>query len=590
MFSRFFALIFCVALTAGTAGAFLRSMMPVQMASDIHRAFSPEPTPASSELSVAGGVVPHHLLAREIIENFFKNLSQKDRPETIVILSPDHFNASAILGSSSFIGPGVIGENFDGLSIDKNLLRRLYYRNILTQGESFIALEHGITVLTPFIKNYFPGAKIMPLLVPAGLSREKAEELAEILNAPDFQNSHIIASVDFSHYLPESAASFHDVKSVSVLLNFRQSDFKNIEVDCWQCLYAVRFLAGLRQQEELEIIARKNSVDLWKGEPPEETTSYFSVIFKKSGNSPENEENFNGRTILFLGDIMLGRHVEHLMEKNGYFYPFENLRSFLAGTDIVFGNLEGPISEKPEKFPANSLKFSFSPAAAESLSSAGINLVSLANNHLLDTDQPGLAETKNILKKSSINFVGDPLKCASEFSFRHENLIFLAFNKTYPHICPEKEIAEAVKNAKLAAEKTYLAVSIHWGEEYQSKSSDEQQKLARLMIEAGADAVFGHHPHVVQEIEIYRNKPIFYSLGNFVFDQYFSEETRQGLAVGSEIFPGRAAYRLFPVKIQLSQPILMGKEERQAFLAKLASKSAPELAEKIKSGIIKLDF
>jgi len=597
---RIFALCFAVALIAAFTGAFLRSLAPAWMEAGVFRSVSfftfsknggeaaPKPTPV--EKPIAGGVTPHHLLAGEIIEQFFKTLSEKSRPDTIVILSPDHFNAANVLGYHKFIAPALSSGEIDGLALDRELLESLYGADILVPGESFIALEHGITAILPFAKKYFPESRLVPLAVPFALRRQAAETLVEIIEAQETKNSIIIASVDFSHYLPESAAYLHDVKSISVLLGFRKEEFEKLDVDCWQCLYALRKLAESRDAEYPEIIAHKNSADFIKGPPPEETTSYFSVIFGKESEFSAKTAGFDGHSVIFAGDIMLGRHLEYLMRKNGFAYPFEKIKPFFAGVDIVFGNLEGPISANPQKFPADSLKFSFSPAAAESLRFAGITLVSLANNHLLDTGQEGLAETREILKKSGIDFVGDPLKCGTEFSFREKNFIFLAFNKTYLGICHEEEIAKTIESLRQSAPESYIAASVHWGEEYQSKSSLDQQNLARLMIDVGVDAVFGHHPHVVQEIEIYRQKPIFYSLGNFVFDQYFSQETQQGLAVGAEIYSDRIIYRLFPVKIRTGQPVLMAGEEKRLFLEKLASKSAPELMECVKSGKIELDI
>ncbi|MDP1629198.1 MAG: CapA family protein, partial [bacterium] len=345
-----------------------------------------------------------------------------------------------------------------------------------------------------------------------------------------------------------------------------------------------------------EIIAHKNSVDFLsfdsvQGKPDaEETTSYFSVIFAAPPLAPLTTEpafpEFNAKTVLLVGDIMLGRYVETLMKKNDNFYPFRKIDNFLKGTDIVFGNLEGPIVENPPKFPSDSLKFAFPPAVTEALSFVKFNLFSLANNHTLDAGTAGLAKTKKFLEKTGINFVGDPIKCSEDFLFEKDNLIFLAINKTYPFNCSNEEISRVIKSVKSARPENFLVVSIHWGEEYSPKSSASQQELARQMIEAGADAIFGHHPHVVQEIEIYKNKLIFYSLGNFVFDQYFSKETQEGLAVGLEIWPKKTIFRLFPIKLPLSQPLLMNHKEAGEFLKKLAKKSSTALAEKIKSGLI----
>jgi len=125
---------------------------------------------------------------------------------------------------------------------------------------------------------------------------------------------------------------------------------------------------------------------------------------------------------------------------------------------------------------------------------------------------------------------------------------------------------------------------------YLPKSLISQQELAQQTIEAGADLISGSHSHIVQEIEEYQGKLIFYSLGNFIFDQYFSTETQQGLVVGLELQPARAIFRLFPIQSHLSQPFLMDKETTEDFLEKLAQKSSQCLSAGIEKGIIELSL
>ena len=100
--------------------------------------------------------------------------------------------------------------------------------------------------------------------------------------------------------------------------------------------------------------------------------------------------------------------------------------------------------------------------------------------------------------------------------------------------------------------------------------------------------MIGHHPHVVQNIEKYKEKIIFYSLGNFIFDQYFSKETQQGLAIGLEIYPGELVFNLFPLQIDRSQPALMAHDSSNEFLMQLAKRSDKQLVEEIERGIIKI--
>lgn len=508
-----------------------------------------------TQFPVSAGVVPHHLLAESIIEDFFNYILSKGKPETIVLLSPDHFNAV----SSEFI----------------------------TDPSSAIKLDHGITNLIPFIQKYFPDSLIKPFIIPQDVSLEKAEQFAVSLDSQSSSSTIVIASVDFSHYLPASAAYFHDVKSVRTLINFERESFENIEVDSWQALYIARLFAGLRGKESPKIIAHKNSYDFFESEKRknEENTSYFSVVFEEGDFRGEK-----GKTILFVGDIMLDRGVEYLMKKNSVFYPLEKIGQFLRGVDIVFGNLEGPIVENPPHFSDESLKFAFSPEVVRMLSYGNFNLLSLANNHTFNLDKAGLRETKEFLTKDNINFVGHPLQCDQDFLFKKDNIVFTAFNKVFPSNCFSREIVETVRKKKNSNPDEFLIVIFHWGEEYYSKSLISQQELAHQAIEAGADLIIGSHPHIVQEIEEYKGKLIFYSLGNFIFDQYFSKETQQGLVVGLEIYPKRIVCRLFPIQSQLSQPFLTEREATENFLQELAQKSSKGLRDEIKNGIIEMEI
>lgn len=541
----------------------------------------------NSQFFIAGGIVPHHLLAKEIIQNFFGYIFSKEKPDTIVLLSPDHFQSVNLCKKISFISLEPQTKIFEGLLVENFLLNKVSEKNNFCFNNSFVKSDHGITNLLPYIKNYSQSIKILPILIPSTISEEQVISLIETINSQASQKIMVIASVDFSHYLPKDVAEFHDVKSIRTLLNFEKDNFQNLEVDCWQCLYGARLFAKLQNHESPKVIDYGNSTDFSKIEG-DETTSYFSVVFEKGSEEKKLKEQ-KVKTVLFVGDIMLDRGVEYLIKKNSILYPFEKVYQLLRGIDIVVGNLEGPIVENPPNFSDESLRFAFSPETIKGLSYASFNLLSLANNHTLNVGKNGLEETKELLNKAHIGFVGHPINCNEDYLFEKEDIVFLAFNKTFPFNCSDKEIIEIVKKTRNLNPEKFLVVLFHWGEEYQKKSSSFQQTLAKEIIDAGADLIIGSHPHVVQEIEEYKGKLIFYSLGNFIFDQYFSKETQESLAVGLEIYPERVIYRLFPIQSHLSQPFLMNQEEKKIFLEKLAQKSSPRLFDKIKSGKIEIE-
>ena len=184
------------------------------------------------------------------------------------------------------------------------------------------------------------------------------------------------------------------------------------------------------------------------------------------------------------------------------------------------------------------------PQAVQGLKFAGFDILSVVNNHILDWGRVALIDTLDILKTNGIASAGAGRNYAEAnepaiINFEDTRIAFFAYtNLVSKSFSATKDSAgisffdlERVKKsiAETRAETDIIIVSLHWGEEYKTKASDFQKKLAHELIDAGADLIIGHHPHVAQEVEQYRGKRIAYSLGNFVFDQNFSEDTRRGL-------------------------------------------------------------
>lgn len=316
-----------------------------------------------------------------------------------------------------------------------------------------------------------------------------------------------------------------------------------------------------------------------------------SIAVLRNVDKQEQTKKFEPETILFVGDMMFDRGVEYLMNKNSFYYPFEKICDFLKKFDFVIGNLEGAIVENPPKFHRRSFSFAFSPDILEPITFCNFNLFSLANNHSLNMGNNGFEEMKKILKNADIGFVGCPVKCDYEDVILEKNdIIFLGFNKTFDYAFSDDEIIEFVKQARKFHPEKFMIVMCHWGQEYKLKSSVAQQNLARKIIDNGCDLIIGHHPHVVQEIEIYNKKLIFYSLGNFIFDQYFSEAVEQSLGIGLEIYPDKIVYKLFPIQSNQSQPFLMEQEQADKFLEKLSARSSATLEQQIKNYLIEVEI
>lgn len=245
-------------------------------------------------------------------------------------------------------------------------------------------------------------------------------------------------------------------------------------------------------------------------------------------------QTFETYTLIFGGDVMLGRSVNTQILKHGDLsWPFRQISSLLSEADLTMVNLESPFRSgcKPTD---GGMIFCADPRSIEGLQTAGIDIVNLANNHINNQGEEGISETIDILNKNSIAFVGvdprvDPQK--SIFTINNTNVAFVAFNDIPPFVSGISQASpDNIKTQITSARKDadIVIATFHWGLEYEPRTS-RQVELAHLAIDSGADIVVGHHPHWVQASEEYLGKPIYYSLGNLVFDQMWSEETRKGL-------------------------------------------------------------
>lgn len=253
-------------------------------------------------------------------------------------------------------------------------------------------------------------------------------------------------------------------------------------------------------------------------------------------------------SLLAVGDIMLSRSVEQMMiSKNDWQWPFALVATTTSQADISFANLETPLT--PGRIiKTGEFAFRSDPQSIAGLKSAGFDILSLANNHIPNFGQAGLDSTFQILGENNIFYVGagiDDVQARQPIimSIKGLKFGFLAYND--PSVVPvsyqakESQAGTAFMDidslkediARLKPQVDWLIVSMHSGDEYQARPNKKQIEFAHTAIDAGADVVIGHHPHVVQTMEEYQGKYIFYSLGNFVFDQLWSEDTRRGLIV-----------------------------------------------------------
>ncbi len=293
-------------------------------------------------------------------------------------------------------------------------------------------------------------------------------------------------------------------------------------------------------------------------------------------------------TLLAVGDIMVGRTVERLMAANGADYPFARLGNLFADTDVVFGNLEGPITDPHHPTPNGSTRFSFVESTAQTLADHGFNVVSLANNHTLDWGQSNYDLTAKTLDQAGIKHFGHYSNEAYDSIQLDQGDItttLVGFNLIQPAF-NEKAALDWVKKVDAEREGDLLIASVHWGTEYTHQPSTQQKNFAHHLIENGVDLIIGQHPHVVQGIEQYQEKLIFYSFGNFIFDQYFSQPTQESLAVKFSFEPNhQLSVNIIPLALPKSQPGPI--ENPTDWLKWFATISEPILRPQIETGLLR---
>ncbi|MFC1567023.1 CapA family protein [bacterium] len=284
-----------------------------------------------------------------------------------------------------------------------------------------------------------------------------------------------------------------------------------------------------------------------------------------------------------VGDIMLDRGVKTRILRNNTNHPFEKVSFFINEFDLAFCNLECPLTDKG--VPLNK-KYCFeaSPNYINALKKSGFNILSIANNHTIDMGRDAFLETKKTIEDKGLYAVGggknqeearkpiileiNGLKFAffGYIDMLLEALVYLE-NKPYPAWANSDEIIKQIRAVR--KEVDFIVVSFHWGVEFQQIPTINQVKFAHELIDAGADLILGHHPHVLQPIEIYKDKYIVYSLGNFVFDQHKLFQRQSMVFCCNFTKEGIDSVYIKPILIEDFRPTIAENENYDAIIEKM---------------------
>ena len=289
--------------------------------------------------------------------------------------------------------------------------------------------------------------------------------------------------------------------------------------------------------------------------------------------------------IYAVGDIMLGEQplcnnfgVSSVIKRKGPDYLFDSVRSLFNDGDIVFGNLECSVMSEDVSDERKPRFFCAGPAVIEGLKNANFNVLSVANNHIMENKDILFQNTVQLLRNNDIHPVGIA-NAIEMIDVKGYKIAFLAYsfiednipNSGYNKIYSEEPILQDIQ--KIRSDVDLVIISLHWGYEYVPYPSPDQIRIGRKLVDAGADIILGGHPHVTQSYEVYKNRPIFYSLGNFVFDHTYIPTTRESFIAEITIddLLDLVSVNIIPVMIDenIYQPQIVKSPQMAAFVERV---------------------
>lgn len=319
---------------------------------------------------------------------------------------------------------------------------------------------------------------------------------------------------------------------------------------------------------------------------------YIFASDRHVSNSTAVNSSKSNVTLFFSGDVMLGRGVGNVL--SGGQNVFHYVDPLILNSDGVVVNLEGPFTTSSENIKG-SIPLKSNPFYVKALKENNVIVACLANNHIMDYGETGMEDTINTLENNGINYIGagENLNQSTKpvtLNIKGRKITVLNFmdNTTFTEFGSSDMPAATANSSGYAPAdwnivkdrideskntSDFTVVVFHYGNEYSSKSNSYQKNLSHKCIDEGADMVIGSHPHVVEEVESYKGKPIFYSLGNFVFDQS-NPATHTALLVELDLIDNNARIVIHPITIIKSSPRTMDISTGTSMLERLKSESS----------------
>jgi AmmeMemoRadiSam system protein B len=539
-FTALIGLILGLLLGGGVAAdnPFLPVQDPAPLLAAIERATPAFEPPAG----VTGIVVPHHLLAVDLIAGGFWAASAGHYTR-IILISPDHFHKV----QKPF---GTTHENlqtaFGAVVSDKAGVDALASNADLVQVLPTVNYEHGLMVEAPFIRHFWPDAEVIPLLGSVNGTVADWRAMVEILKPLVTPDTLIVQSTDFSHYRPLPDAIARDQESIAAITTGDPESIASLLQPSHMDSKAATYIQLALQREVFDaqpvILANANSADY--GADPGSTTSYVVAAFVKDRAAGTIFDYADQTRIIFGGDVLLGRYFLPALRDPAAWGKLRDTVLGMTRNAPMIVNLEGVLLDGPVTGLGPGSLVMTTDDAAPVIAALHIKAASLANNHANDLGPDGRAETAKQLEALGVT----PLKHGALTDFGAFRLLTLNF-------VGGKLIGDAIADpghldwvCGLDAAPPLIAF-VHWGSEYTIEAGAKERSIAQTLARCGVSLIIGGHSHqasgAIEPINGGRSQMV-YSLGNFIFDQTAPRGT--GSLLELRVFrQGTIAARLIPI-------------------------------------------
>ncbi len=506
-------------------------------------AIAQESRPAGLQSRVTGIAVPHHVLAVDLIARGFQ-AAVGDRYDRIIIVSPDHFRRSRRPMATT---QRDFATMFGVVQNDRAATGALLEDDTLFDDLDLFTREHGIAALVPFVKHFFPDAKLVPIAISFNASRIDCDRAIALLEKLIGPRTLVVQSTDYSHYLPEETARERDQEALNIIAaNDADAVWRLVQpahIDSKASQYVQMRLQRDVLKSYATVVANRNSAHY--SAMGTKTTSYIVTVYTEHPTTAEELRYGDQELVYFGGDTFIGRW---------FTAPFADadvarsltgeIKAVTAGAPLIV-NLEGTVSDEPPEGIGPDLHVMYASLAVPILEALNVKVAGLANNHSFDLGVAGFAETRAILKRSAIAPLGHKeIVDVGPFRILALNFVGKFDYRGYP-VVRDGDLDEL---CRMRARPPLLAF-VHWGQEYTTSAGAAEYTAAQAMQACGVSAIIGAHPHqAAARIELLQGGEyqLTYSLGNLLFDQTAGRGSGALLEVRS-FGQGTYATRLIPV-------------------------------------------